>query len=358
MYKDVSLKTHNYYCATDDGLYVYLPVRFYELTLKHRLLEQLGGFSHLLLDALTLLPEHGIGWVLEVTGLSPQQLQPILNRLDGLGLMNGRQLGQRGEKLTAWKRLLHGQTRYIWLDGHHNSHSFCGDASLDVVELHEDDPFVIRRWHRGDGKPRNWSCQDWNEDCERQKGRILRDPNEYLGTVFEPFRDCFIDTGFNVHEWELNVRYMSDKPELTALEVQLDPADLSSGDAYDFVVASPVLCLDTHYRLPDGAPIELRDLQPEDQRRAMSFGRVAVDTENLLDTPASFWFWPEVDEPIRRQAINLLFQKVALSGPQPDALFSRDQCLADRWQSFGFDWSVIEGSLERIEGVHRIKGDT
>lgn len=47
--------------ATDDGLYVYLPVRLYELTLKHRLLGQLGGFSHLLLDALTLLPERGIG---------------------------------------------------------------------------------------------------------------------------------------------------------------------------------------------------------------------------------------------------------------------------------------------------------
>ncbi len=64
MYKDVYLKIDNYCCATDDGLYVYLPVRFYELTLKHRLLEQLGGFSHLLLDALTLLPEQGIGWVL------------------------------------------------------------------------------------------------------------------------------------------------------------------------------------------------------------------------------------------------------------------------------------------------------
>ena len=358
MYKDVYLKIDNYYCATDDGLYVYLPVRFYELTLKHRLLEQLGGFSHLLLDALTLLPEQGIGWVLEVTGLNPQQLQPILNRLDGLGLMNGGQLSQRGERLTAWKRLLHGQTRYVWLDGQHNSHSFCGDASLDVMELHEDDPFVIRRWHRGNGKPHSWSCQDWNEDCERQKNRILRYPDEYLGVVFETFRNCFIDTGFNVHEWELNVRYVSDMPELVALEVQLDPAGLRSGAAYDFVVASPVLCLDTRYRLPDGAPIELRDLQPEDQRRAMSFGRAAADTDLLLDTPGSFWIWPEVDEPVRRQAVNFLFQNVAVSAPQAEALFNRDHHLVDRWQSFGFDWSTVEGSLQEVEGLHRIKGDT
>ncbi|QLF93733.1 hypothetical protein HW090_11225 [Pseudomonas sp. ABC1] len=352
------MKIDNYYCATDDGLYVYLPVRFYELTLKHRLLEQLGGFSHLLLDALTLLPEQGIDWVLELTGLSLQQLQPILNRLDGLGLVNGGQLSQRGEKLTAWKGLLHGQTRHVWLDGHHKSHSFCGDDSLNVVELGEDASFVIRRWHQGNGKPRSWSCLDWNEDCERQKNRILRSPDEYLGVVFETFRNCFIGTGFNVHEWELNVRYVSGMPELSALEVQLDPACLGSGAAYDFVVSSPVLCMDTRYRLPDGAPIELRDLQPEDQRRALSFGRAAEDTGLLLDTPDSFWIWPEVDEPDRQQAVNFLFQNVAVSASQNEALFNRDHHLVDLWQSVGFDWSAVEGSLQEVEGLHRIKGDT
>ncbi|WP_146074399.1 hypothetical protein [Pokkaliibacter plantistimulans] len=352
------MKIDNYCCATDDDLYVYLPLRFYELTLKHRLLDQLGGFSHLLLDALTLLPEQGIGWVLEVTGLYPQQLQPILNRLNGLGLMNGGQLSQRGERLTVWKHLLHGQTRYVWLDGHHKSHSFCGDASLDVMELHEDDPFVIRRWNRGNSKPRSWSCQDWNEDCERQRNRILRYPDEYLGAVFETFRDCFIDTGFSVQEWELNVRYVSDKSELCALEVQLEPADLLSGSTHEFRIASPVLCLDTRYRLPDGAPVELRELQPEDQRRAVSFGRDAPNTELLLEIPASPWIWPEVNEPIRRQAVNLLFQNVAISAPQAEALFNRDHNLAERWQNLGFGWSAVEARLQEVEGVHRIKGNT
>lgn len=357
MYKDVYLKIHNYYCATDEGLYVYLPVRFYELTLKHRLLEQLGGFSHLLLDALTLLPEQGINWVLDVTGLSPQQLQPILNRLHGLGLMNGGQLSQRGEKLTAWKRLLHGQTRYVWLDGHHNNHSFCGDDSLDVTELHDDDSFVIRRWHRSNGKPLSWSCLDWNEDCERQKNRILRYPDEYLGAVFGTFRDCFIDTGFNVHEWELNVRYMADKSELFALRIQLELDRLRPGTAYEFIIASPVLCLDTRYRLPNGVPVELHDQQPEDQRRAMSFCHAAVDSELFLDTPTSSWIWPKVDDPTRRQAANFLFQNVAVSDPQAEVFFNRDHYLVDRWQSFGFDWSVVERSLQGVKGLHRIKGD-
>lgn len=355
MFKDACLTIHNY--TTDDGLYVYLPMRSYELTLKHRLLEQLGGFSHLLLDALTLLPERGIGWVLEVTGLSPQQLQLILNRMHGLGLLDGGQLSRRGEKLSAWKRLLHGQTRRILLDGHHKSHSFCGDTSLDVVELQNDEPFVIRRWHGGNGKPRNWSCLDWNEDCERQKNRILRYPEQYLLAVFETFEDCFIDTGFNVLEWELNVRYVPEMSELLALKVELEPADLQSGTEYDFLIANPVLCLDTRYRLPQGAPVELADLLPEDRRRAIRFGRAAPETEQLHDAPPSPWIWPEVDEPARQQAVNFLFQKIDVPDAQAEALFNREHGLADRWQCFGFNWASVEESLQEIQGLHRIRGD-
>jgi hypothetical protein len=139
MFEDGSLAFYSHSCTrTDDRLYVYLQVRLYELTVKHRLLAQLGGFSHLLLDALTLLPERGIGWVLELTDLSLQQLEPILNRMRGLGLMNGEGLSPRGERLSAQKRLLHGQMRHVWLDGCHDSQSFWGDTSLDVEELQED----------------------------------------------------------------------------------------------------------------------------------------------------------------------------------------------------------------------------
>ena len=37
-------------------------------------------------------PDHGIDWVLNVTGLSPQQLLPILKRLNELGLIDGERL--------------------------------------------------------------------------------------------------------------------------------------------------------------------------------------------------------------------------------------------------------------------------
>lgn len=344
----------HYLCTSNDGLYVYIPVRFYEVTLKHRLLEKLGGFSHLLLDALAQLPERGIDWVLNVTGLSQQQLQPILKRLQGLGLLNGSQLSQQGKNLSIWKKLLHGQTRHIWLDGYHKSHTFFGNIFLNVVELDEDNSFIIRRWHRGNDKPRSWSCGDWNEDCERQRNRILHHPDQYLVGVFENFRECFINTGFKAHEWELNVRYVTQMTGL-ALEVEVDPASLRSGAEGGYLVTSPVLCLDTRYSPPEGMLLELRNLQPKDQHRSVSFGRVVPDSLKLYDKPPSSWVWPITDQRDREYAVNLLFQKVASTDSPTEMIFNREHTLADRWQCYELDWSIIESSLEEIEGLYRIR---
>ena len=354
------MKTHSYYCIVEDSLSVYLPVRCYELTLKHRLLEQLGGFSHLLLDALTLLPKQGIAWVLEVTGLSQQQLQPIIKRMEGLGLIKEGQLSRQGDLLTRWKRLMHGQRRNVWLDGQHNSHGFYGDATLKITALHEsEDTFVIRRWPRSTGKSRAWSCQDWNEDSERQKTRIMRFPTEYLSTVFENFHDCFGDTGFHVNEWELSVRYMPhENVEMAVLQVPLDVVDLQSGGIFEYALVSPVLCLETHYCLPDGAPTELLERQPENQRHIVSFSSAVVVTEQLLDEPNSTWCWPEVDVFDRKQAAEHLFHKLAHSTPaESESLFNRQHSLVERWQSFGFDWAVIAERLQDIEGIHPVRGE-
>ncbi|CAI8811563.1 hypothetical protein EMIT0324P_11153 [Pseudomonas chlororaphis] len=57
-----------YACAIDGSLRVHVPVRLYELTLKHHLLDQLGDFSHLLLEVLDTMPFHRIEWMLELIG--------------------------------------------------------------------------------------------------------------------------------------------------------------------------------------------------------------------------------------------------------------------------------------------------
>lgn len=349
---------NHYHIDMDERISVYVPVRLYEITLKHRLLERLGGFSHLLLDALTLMPKTGISWVLDVTGFSPQQLHPILRRMEGLGLLKNKQLSQQGRKLSTWRQQLHGQTRSIWLDGHHDKHSFCGDASLGVVEVRDDQQFVIR--YRGrDGMPRSWSCTDWNEDCERQKNRILRHPEQYMPTVFEAFEGCFVDTGFNANEWDISVRYVRQPTEYLALKVEIDPATLRPGNLGDFLVASPVLCLDTRYSLPEAAKAVCQELLPEDHDhlRSLSFGLGVSDNAELHDAPPSSWVWPEVDELTRQQAVRRLFEEVTILNSRAEAIFNREHELVDRWQCFAFDKANIMASLKEGDGVHYIRGD-
>lgn len=355
-----NLKVHSYYSDTADELAVYLPVRCYELTLKHRLLEQLGGFSHLLLDALTLLPEQGMEWVLDVTGLSAEQLRPVLTRMEGLGLIREARLSQHGKKLCNWKRLLHGQTRCVWLDAQHNSHTFCADASLGVASVPEtEDAFVIRSWHRKTGHPGAWSCHGKEEDCERQKSRIMKFPVEYLGASFNTFHACFHETGFNAHEWDLSVRYMPpENGQMEAIKVPLEVTDLRPGVSAEYTLASPALCLDTTYSLPDGAPARFHGFRPENYRHIVSFSSAPIVPEQLLDEPPSSWSWPKVDAIDRQQAVEHLFEKLSLSSPAENEIyFNRTHALLDRWQALGFDWATVMKRLHAIDGIHLIKAE-
>lgn len=109
-----------YRCAIEGSLRVHAPVRRYELTLKHRLLDQLGGLSHLLLEAFDEIPARGIEWVHERTGLTPQQLLLIIRRHEGLRLLEGFNLTARAKTPLKVKRPLHGQKR-----GQYGSHYFC-----------------------------------------------------------------------------------------------------------------------------------------------------------------------------------------------------------------------------------------
>lgn len=345
--------------STGEDFIVYLPVRCYELTLKNRLLDQLGGFSHLLLEAMSQFPDHGIDWVLNVTGLSPQQLLPILKRLNELGLIDGERLSSRGFILALWKRKLHGQTRQVWLDGDHRNTLYFGDSLLETVELKEDSPFVVRRWRHKGGSYLPWSCDDWREDCERQKNRILNLSTQYLAAIFEDFTNCFIDSGFHQHEWELIVRFVNNDSGPRAIKFELDSGLLRQGDQCEYTFCSPVLCLTTLYSLPSGAPESLLEQTPYDHYQTASFIILNEDTlkpSQLHERPTSPWVWPEIDPDYRDQVIEYLFQQIDVNTENTERFFNRSHVLKDRWRSLGFDWSTIEPEL-KTNGLHRIHGD-
>jgi hypothetical protein len=341
-------------------LRVHVPVRLYELTLKHRLLDQLGGFSHLLLEALDEIPARGIEWVLERTGLNPQQLLPIIRRLEGLGLLEGFNLTSRAKTLLNAKRLLHGQTKYLWLDGQYRRHSFCATYALQTVQLDDDALFVLRPWHRGDGPPRQWPHSDWGEDCERQKNRIWELPEQYLPIAFEAFNECFLEKGFPKSDWSLSVWVAAESSRgAHAIEVELSPDALRGERGSDFTFASPVVCLSSRFSLPDGAPGHLSSLLPANHCRFTTF--VDHDDEStgeleLTSAPRAPWVWPLVERTTKDLVIEQLFQELALAEESISSVFNRHHALEDRWQHLGFNWATVQQSLT-LEGVHPIQDD-
>lgn len=354
------LTIHSQYaCAIDGDLRVLVPVRRYQLVLKHRLLDQLGGFSHLLLEALAQMPDRGIRWVLDITGLSPQQLAPIQGRLEGLGLIENGKLTPQSRALLTFKRLLHGQSRSLWLDGAYKTHSFCGAHTLQTVALDEQD-FVIRQWHRGDGKPRRWPTADWNEDCERQKKRIMMCPDQYLSIAFEDFYSCFKDAKFIPTEWVLQVRLDAESAKSDqAIEVNLESQFVSRKQGCEFKFASPVICLSTRYSLPADAPDHLSQLLPPNQLRFTTFldyDDECSDEIILSESPDTPWVWPIVDTIVREQVIEQLFYEVASSEDCVSSVINRKHVLEDRWQHLGFNWRAVEQSLN-LEGLHVVSGD-
>lgn len=356
----MSIIKNKYYWEIKDELSIYLPLRRYQLTLTHRMLEQLGVISHLFLNALEQIPEQqGINWVQKLTGLSLEQLYPIFNRLYELGLVNENiQLSPNGETLMYWNKQLHKQSGYIWLDAQHHQHKFfcAGSTPSSVVQLEEDGPFVIRSWHKGDSKPRSWSRLDWNEDCERQKNRIWRYPEYYLSAVFPNFKDCLSHYKFNIRDWELSVRYES-SDSFFGLKVPIDIEETKASDENEFIVYSPILCLDTTYELPDEAPQHFAELKPQDQRYELCFSSVIVDTDNMQDVAESTWIWPIMTAELRDAGIRHLFKKIKDTAPLFDesVIFNRQHRLTDYWLPRGFDWSVIEHKLTQLTDVHVIK---
>lgn len=342
-------------CLTQDSLQVHVPVRCYELTLKHRLLEQLGGFSHLLMDALTLMPEQGVEWAAEITGLNGQQLQPILQRLHGLGLIDDQcRLTVRAKHLVKCMNSLHGQVRLLWLDGQYKKHNFCGTAALEPVEISEETEFVIRPWQR-DGQLRRWPSSNWSEDCERQKNRIWRHPDQYLALAFESFNDCFYEAGFPSQEWELSLRVVDKMPQ--AVAVNLTEEDLLTGSGCEFRLASPVLCLSTYYSLPRGAPEHLSQVLPADHCRFATFTSHDEEGDTFVPEPTqgAAWVWPSLHPDIREKVIELLFEDVMSISDDAMSAFNREHRIDERWQNLGFDWGCIQRRMG-LKGIHLIRG--
>lgn len=106
-------------CLQDD-LWVAVPFQCYKLTLKHRLIDSLGGVSRFLLAALTQ-ENVTLETIKIITALTDEHLEPFITRFIRLGWMSEdcTMLTQKGRAI-AHATLLVDQSAKIWIDSINN----------------------------------------------------------------------------------------------------------------------------------------------------------------------------------------------------------------------------------------------
>ena len=352
--------------VTDSGkclsprLSVYLPLRQYELTLKHRLLEQLGGFSRLILDALYNLPDNGIDLVEYITGLSQQELEPIHNRLQGLGLINQNGLSPNGLDLVHFDRFLHRKCKRIWLDGRYDYRvdgpSYFGDSTLLVSPIGASQPFVLKNWGN-----LPWPKLDWHEDCAFQHKRLIDNPLDFLPVIFDDFNFCMAEAKFNINDWDLNVRVVPEFETGFAIEASIKPDAVIIGSNKEkrthFNFYSPLIGLRTCYKTPKNAPEWLDKEKPADKNKLFSYSGLSINSEIDLQTPESNWIWPEIDNQESNEALEILFSDLNGNKEEFEAFFNRNHIVEAWWQPMNFSWEAAFNALD-LTDLHKVnKGE-
>lgn len=342
------------------GVKVYLPVRQYEVTIRHRLLDQLGSFSRLILEALHDFEQAGYELVYSITGLAWKQLEPIICRLEGLGLIRDGAITAKGKDMVTIYNHLHRQSRLVWLDGRYvhqeRAPSYYGDDSLPIIPIDVEQAFVLKNWSNG-----SWPKSDWNEDRAFQLKRLLDQPMEYFPSLFEGFSHCMAgtDARMNIADWEVDVRIIPAVAKAAfAVEAVIDTAALLPGSNSDihthFNFSSPVIALRTIYSAPQNAPLGMVTNKPEDKFNVIALLNTGIDTALISRDAASDWTWPELGTAEHEQVTYKLFCNFREDATSLEPFFNRDHRVETWWQPMSFSWESVDAAL-CASGLKRVK---
>ncbi|MGZ3767882.1 MAG: hypothetical protein ACXVA2_24675 [Mucilaginibacter sp.] len=225
---------------------VWIPLRCYKLTLKHKLLNELGEISHFVLKALHQAPLTLADFEL-ITGLSNQQLRPVFKRLEGLRFIDQQgQLTSSGQSIAYILESLHQQTVSFWLDRRYQSER---KAILMVIG---DSPLVNELPKEAIKIEPKRTERDWDIDCFYQIERLRKSTQDVLPWLFQAFEQLpNIETMKWGQEWELDLRVDKDFADGYGLSINLEVIHQNIKEPI-ISLYTRVLALETYFEFPQG----------------------------------------------------------------------------------------------------------
>lgn len=327
---------------------VWLPLRRYQLTLKHKLLNELGEISHFILIALYQAPLNLEDFE-QITGMSEKQLLPILERLKGLSLIDfsGNKLTESGQSIAYILEHIHEKSIVLWLDVHDLRSKKLLMLKGDSISIDKFSELAIQI------KPK-WEEWNWNTQCFYQVERLKKDMENILPWLFEGFDK--LPNKENLRwglEWELNLRIDKDFSEGHGLPVELE---LNTQISKKSVISlfTEVLVLETHFDFPQGINLKSEFECPKSLKFQYSFveeecyQELSCIEENDVDSSMTLECDSEKKE--IAQEMLLLSNKNLTDNA---VMFNRQHIFHRAWQQHDNDWLQVCEQLPKTDDIYQ-----
>lgn len=228
---------------------VWYPFWVYSIKIRYKLLSELGEISHLILKAMN---DYSLSLedLSDVMGLSKEQLQPVVGRLIGLGLLKDQKITEQGKTIAYIANHIHDKELKVAIDRHY----YYQYQDLDILIIPEDSscletipPEAIQISY-----PRNIKRRK-EEDTSYQTDRVRHSLEDLAPLLIPQFDKILPSLGKrNAAEWDVKIDYYSDDKGVL-VELPIKPYSKPAGlNQAHLTLTSPALVLKTQFQCTTG----------------------------------------------------------------------------------------------------------
>lgn len=336
----------------------WLPLRTYKLTLRHKLLSELGEISHFILK---LLKKDNIDLQqLElITGLSSKQLAPVIQRLEGLKLIRLNTLTDDGKLIAYILDHIHAQHRLVAIDRHYKAKQYetvMSTPDKQAIELIPDNSVIIPSVaspHR-----------DWHSDCFAQTERLRKNMHAVLPWLIPDFAPILsqLESKRWGNEWDISLQVSKEYQDNYGIPLTVEPRGYNDMQSSSYQNESknlnkwdenrqrfdglrlytPLLVLETEYQLPAGIDWSPDLALPDSQTFVYSFidEDCFHDVEYLNDIGDAHTLVCESD-PTVSEVAPLLIEAAQQQKSSQHHLFNRQHTFSKAWLQHEYSYKQL-----------------
>ena len=328
---------------------VWIPLRRYKLILKHRLLNELGEISHFILKALHQTPLTLADFEL-ITGLSNQQLSPVLKRLEGLRFIDQQgQLTSSGQSIAYILEHLHQQSVCFWLDRRYHS------EKRAMLMIQVDSPLVneLPKQQAIKIEPKNLE-RDWNTECFSQTERLRKSIHDILPWLFSEINELpNIEAMKWGQEWELDLRIDKGSSDDYGLPIELV---LTTQPIEKPVVSlfTKVLALETRFELAQGIDFGQTFECPQLFKFQYSYAENSFYSDlHYVDNAASDNILECLEDPEDKEIAIELLKMCHEATDEYHSMLNRHHSFYNVWQQHDASWLQVCNYIPKTDEIYQ-----